>query len=132
MGTPWFPLPLAQLQANYLGALVRVYDQRAVDAGAADDPGAAHVFDCEDGLRLVVMRERTEDGWIAIHLSAGLGAPGELSTWLDARPAGMRAQTFLAVAVARWREISGDTRTPMTLAGTSASGVPHWFGFPQS
>lgn len=126
------PEPLAALQARYPRALEFVYDQAAVVLGGAIRPGecAENVFDFEDGLRLIVSRQRGPGGKVWLHFSASFGGA-------DCRLADefrlLRRTTPLPQIFEQWRLsvpgrfalLSGDAREAAYL-GRSANGVPHW------
>lgn len=123
------PEPLEILRARYPRALEFVYCPEACASGAIR-PGevAANVFDFEDGLRLIISRDRME-GRVVLHFSASVevGTPlaDELLRQIQGEPWHAVLSRWEATVPARFRDLSGDTRTP-SLAFRSAN-VPHWF-----
>lgn len=137
---PLNPQPLPELRARYQAAVADVYDQADPRMFTENRPGLnpAHVFDFEDGLRLIVSRERTRRGTVGIHISASLlpGTPlhrkGQELT-IESGPPWLRSLT-----IDRWAELTG-TLTPSDVAEaqragealflgfTLPKGVPHWF-----
>lgn len=117
---PWTPQPLAQLSARYLAAIAPFVDHR--DARRADfEPPSGdprHVFDCEDGLRLIVSRERCLDGREGVHISA--------SFYLEAPPYVRTAEDQIAWITDRWQTLSRSTRSPELLM-ISEGNIPHFF-----
>lgn len=109
---PWSPEPLASLQARYPAAVTDLIDQQDVADERRPSPSgeAKHVFDTEDGLRLIINCERLLDGRVGIHISASLhhNPPKKL----DIRET--------------WRSIAQSTLEPK-LIFISAGGIPHYF-----
>jgi hypothetical protein len=69
---PFAPEPLARLRGRYSAALNPLVDHRDVGRGDWGPPpsgDAPHVFDTEDGMRLIVSRERFLDGREGVHIS---------------------------------------------------------------
>jgi hypothetical protein len=128
------PEPLAQLRARYPEALREVIDMESAARGLVPWPGtvARNVFDCEDGIRLVVSRDDLGGQvGIVLHVSASIDPAAPLYRELlrSARhiwPDWAQAE-FRRLALARWREISGDDR-PIEFAGYGgAKSIPHWY-----
>lgn len=128
---PFNPEPLTVLQARYPAALEPVYDARAIIGGAIR-PGevAANVFHFEDGLTLIVSRDRLHsDGEINLHFSASF--PGECRIADEFRLLKITMSTrqimdkWIASVPGRFAELSGDNR-PVTFLGITPHGIPHW------
>jgi hypothetical protein len=128
------PEPLAQLRARYPEALREVIDMESAARGLVPWPGTQgrNVFDCEDGIRLVVAHcDLGGEVGVILHLSASLDPAAPLYRELlrSARhvwPEWGQAE-FCRLALARWREISGDDG-PIEYAGCfGATGIPHWY-----
>lgn len=124
------PEPLGVLQACYPAAVRAVCDA----AGAALAPHRRparkrqHVFDSEDGLRLIISRERMPDGHVGIHMSASISGFGTAVRQLEnARRRGEDVGArFCAMAEHRWDDLA---RRPIRaeMLGWSTGHVPHWF-----
>lgn len=125
------PESLEALKARYGRALEHIYDQAAIEHGGAIRPGevAANVFDFEDGLRLIVSRERMPDGDLVLHLSASFPKDCRLADEFRllavATPKQKILRMFLSSIPGRFAEMSGETRVPHYL-GSSDRGIPHW------
>ena len=132
---PFVPASLAELQARYPKALEFVYDQQAIVQDNAIRPGevAANLFDFEDGLRLLVSRERTPSGQVVLHVSASFQDDCKIADnfrrWLGPKPSKQKRQRLAnnwAITIpARFIELSGDT-LPLKFIGWTSNYVPHW------
>ena len=73
---PFKPETIEALKVRYPAALERVFDVRELTGPVDDRPGLKreHVFDFEDGLRLIVSREMHDRG-LCLHLSASMAGP---------------------------------------------------------
>lgn len=76
---PFAPEPGALLAARYRATVAEVVDPVAVERGERPTPGTdrRHVFDFEDGVRLIVSRDLVELGCEVTHFSASVGAGRE-------------------------------------------------------
>jgi hypothetical protein len=123
---------LTALRARYPAALEHVYDVEAIRRGAVR-PGevSANVFDAEDGLRLIVSRERYPDDETFLHFSASFPAQCRMADELRRQAAisGLDRdeilERWLADVPRRFAELSGDARPPRFL-GLSDHWIPHW------
>lgn len=113
---PHDPEPMAELQKRF---------QFVLSGRAATE----HIFDFEDGLRLVLSRAAFHE----LKVSASYNPGSEMAFWLVrlARAArsesarhGVRLLWYRAIEV-RFRELSGCTG-PFELIGVSPTGTPHW------
>lgn len=127
------PQPLDQLRARYFEALKPLVDVAAVMADENLSPGKRdlHVFDFEDGLRLIVSRD-TNTGNVWLHFSASMraGSPIERKLIRKARVSGgdAAALSLQKIAGGRFVAISDEKLANWTFAGFSRTkGVPHWF-----
>lgn len=70
---PYTPEKIYDLKARYQAAIGPLFIQEEVIAGA-QRPGVLrqHVFDTEQGLRLIISREQTKDGREVIHFSGSV------------------------------------------------------------
>ena len=128
------PQPLAELQARYPKAVEDIYDQDSIVLGVAKPPSSnhKHIFECEDGWRLIVSRERSVKGELFLHLSASFCIPSAVHDRFEAFKK-TREFTGVDAIVAetcrlveeRFRAISGDHK-PMEFIGFTANFVPHW------
>lgn len=119
---PLKPEPLAALRARYHLAVARVIDPLDVARGLVPAPSAdaVHVFDTEDGLRLIVSLERMPDGRVGTHISASIH--DEVAVRQDCTTG---AELFMFIGRS-WQAISGSMFLP-ELLGISDGGVPHFF-----
>lgn len=116
---PLNPEPIDALRRRFPAAIAEVIAHEDIFSGRRPAPSGepAHVFDTEDGLRLIVSMERLQDGCVGTHISAsfhtleGAGLP-----WHDAQ-----AWIFKTFAA-----LSGDTRRPRLVA-VAGAGIPHFF-----
>lgn len=128
---PYTTETLAQLQARYPKALEHVYDQVAIEERGTIRPGEcpANVFDFEDGLRLIVSREREREGRIVLHVSASFRTEckiaHEMRRQLKRTPRYEIVDRWAKTIPARFAELSGDD-TPLRFIGWSDRMIPHW------
>lgn len=124
MKLPFEPQPMAALQERFAEALRRVFDYRA---GVPDEIPSGlreHVFDFEDGVRMIVSRDMEDEGGVYLHVSASV-EPGMLyATLITTRV--ITAQDFLRRVERRFAQLSGQEE-PLEFCGfTRGKGVPHW------
>lgn len=128
--TRFDPKPMAEQQSRYLDALVKVYDQSEAHTLQLVREQPVHVFDFEDGLRLVVTRERAMASMVVVHVTAELVSPGAAVAVVLAQSTGARGQALLDLAEQRWEELSR-SRTKLHFYGVVAEAhdraIPHWF-----
>ena len=96
------PQPLEVLRARYAAAIETLYDHFRVCAGKQSKPTDkpdVHVFDSEDGLRLIISRDRWIDGIDAVHVSASIRHGTELAQQVSRDGMGLKA--FISLAVTR-------------------------------
>jgi hypothetical protein len=84
---PFLPEPEAQLKARYAAALDPVYDPHEVIDGKVKRPGQQrkHVFDTEDGYRLIISRERLKGAPPVLHISVSLDVSPAAWAWTAPR-----------------------------------------------
>lgn len=136
MPVPYTNETLAELQARFTKALEHVYDQDAIIRRDAIRPGEipAQVFDFEDGLRLLVSRERSPDGKIFLHVSASFKERCRIVDELRLQIFGCGSEykarlifeQWAASIPARFAELAQDNGPPIELIGWSAGRIPHW------
>ena len=130
MRLPFKPEPEAALKARVPAALEVVYDQKvayynrevAKDMSKAPSGNRAHVFDFEDGLRLIISRDAIEKK-MYVHVSASLEMENPLMTFL---PRGQRGfAMFCRGAACKIGELLS---LPGPLPQHVTEGkIPHWF-----
>lgn len=125
------PEPLKQLQARYPAAVAKVYRHREPETFAQPPSGRPqHVFDTEDGMRLIVSREEDDDGHVGLHLSASVLA-GPLWELLASLPRRRAMREFMQMAIERLASISGRSFSgsgeEAFLGWSGEKGVPHWW-----
>jgi hypothetical protein len=126
------PEPLESLRRRYPLALEHVHDSTAIRDHRATPPSkipACH-FVHEDGLRLIVSRERWPGGRVVIHVIASFPEDCELAANFRVLYAlGWNAYTVFAGWLnsipRRFAALSGDAR-PLVYLGLSDAKVPHW------
>jgi hypothetical protein len=121
---PFEAEPLESLRERYPRAIADLVDVESVNLGLQYDPGSErkHVFDTEDGIRLIISREdQGEDGKV-IHFSASLGR--NFPPVLTDEGTG----AVLTMLENRFREISG-YQGEFGMGVTAPDGIPHWYIF---
>jgi hypothetical protein len=120
--------PMVDHQKRYAAAIARIYDLSNIEKWIGGDrPGQkpVHVFDFENGVRLIISREAFPGKPPRIHVSASLNDLTTMPT----------AATMDAVAARRkFREVVGDVFLELTgrpipygsFMCWSDKGVPHW------
>lgn len=80
MGLPFKPEPLAAMRARYPEAVKDVMDYESYVLGTIQRPGQSrrHVFDHEDGLRLIFSRDSSDKGLVFLHASASIESGSRL------------------------------------------------------
>jgi len=78
---PWQPESHESVKARFAEALTPDYDLLAVAADRQEPPGVnrKHVFDFEEGVRMIVSTDRDGNGARLFHLSFGLPPHSPLS-----------------------------------------------------
>lgn len=120
------PEKVAALAARYAKALEHVFDVEAIEFSGAKRPGemAECVFDFEDGLRLIVSRDRFPNGDIKTHVSASARVSSEL--YQHIKFGSVNQVEFCAMVTMAHAEISG-TKGGLELLGFSEGKmVPHF------
>lgn len=126
---PFMPEALSSMQGRYRLA---VADEIEVDpdkpAGDHVSPGKkrTHVFDFDNGLRLIVSRERwvTKDDKRVVHISAGLEPGRYLYQKIAAKPASTAIEEFSRTAMHFFKQVSGYEGQPVLVARTGHA--IHW------
>jgi hypothetical protein len=124
---PHEPQSLKQLQARFFFALSITYDttdviSKNINFGIGQN--RQHVFDCEDGLRIILSREREPRGLVFIHVSASWDPTCGFYRAIQQHAATLG--DALKLVETRYREISGDSRAMRFLGITVPRGIPHF------
>ncbi len=124
--------PITALAARYQKALEGVFTQARVQAGERPGLIRAHVFDFENGLRLIISRDETYKGPEGhLHVSASVEDRDDCTAAIAIRHmiahAGIAAgkRTLQELAMAAFATIAGRPM-PLFLGWTHDKGVPHW------
>lgn len=122
---PFQPEPIASMRARYPAARKTLYVQEDVAAGRQVAPSGLrqHVFDFEDGLRLIISRDRDPTGLVVMHLSASAQDGSHMHGAICRGEVGM--PEFFDRVKLEWQTLSGSTQLPQ-LIGISDKYVPHW------
>lgn len=120
---PFQSEPLSSLRARYANALVPVFDYSTQMPSPTPAELRSHVFDCDDGLRLMVSRDRKTDAEFYLHLSASLEVGCEL--YRQVTSGELQRWAFASLVCQRFAEISGDSKG-FDLLDWSPRGIPHW------
>jgi hypothetical protein len=126
---PFKPETIEDLRARYQSALTTIFDIAEIEAGGVR-PGQLrrHVFDCEDGIRLLISRDRDSRNAAtskpALHVSASVEKGYEVYTMAERGE--LSPEGFLRMAKERFASISGDPRRLRLLGFSHEAGVPHW------
>lgn len=127
---PFKPESVEQLKARYQAALIHRFDAERVAENREIKPYQcpANLFDFEEGIRIVVSRElgALQPDQTTLHI-VGIIQPGaSVLKKLMKEPPRDRMTRFGNIAMARFREISGDKRKIIHhVVGETM--VPHWF-----
>lgn len=97
---PFEPEPEVELRIRYPAALDPIYDPNDVIEHRVKRPGAQrkHVFDTEDGYRLIVSREQLKGSPVVLHISVSLN--------VDPALLGMTSATLRPMSLAKIRLIA--------------------------
>jgi hypothetical protein len=120
---PFQSEPLSQLRARYQAALTNIQDCRERIPEPIPSELREHVFDCEDGLRLIISRDRETKAELYLHLSASLEVGCELYKSITSGE--LQRWAFASLAQQRFAAISGDNEG-FDLLDWSPRGIPHW------
>lgn len=125
MALPFQPETTAQAAARIGAALEPLIDGESVQIGAQSRPGLfrRHVFDFEDGLRLIISRDDLGSG-PQLHVTASIQPQTRL--WKRCYAELMTGEHANRIAAARFEVISGMTMPPFKQL--SAGGIPHFWG----
>lgn len=121
---PFLPESLDKLRERYQSALVPVFDCRRGVPRPRPGELRGHVFDCHDGMRLIVSRDRESERELYLHLSASFVPGSDLYRSLERGK--LKPHEFVRMAQQRFRQISGDQGDLELLGFSEGKGVPHW------
>ena len=126
MALQWKPEPLSDMQGRYARAVSEIYDARMA-RGEQLRPGnqRRHVFDFADGLRLIVSRDRLEEGRVGIHVSGSVMPQTNLHELLTSDTTNI-LDHVRNIVVDHWRLLSGSNQTPDSWSWSRGKGVPHF------
>jgi hypothetical protein len=114
---PFKPESIDSLKDRFCDALIDSYDVEEVRKGNIDAPSGQgqHIFDFEDGLRMIVSRD-VSDGQDFIHISGSFG---------DERLQQLSLEDGLAQIVKKYAMLSGDKSQRKMDYYVSEAGVVH-------
>jgi hypothetical protein len=124
MKLPFEPESPSALRERFPAALDRVFDYR--EGAPAELPSGlrAHVFDFEDGVRMIVSRDMEGKGEVYLHVSASV-EPGT-RCWALVSGGTITRSDFRRLMESRFFHLSGQ-RERLEFCGFSrGKGVPHW------
>ena len=132
MPLPYSPEPFESLKARYPLAVADVIDLADMAKPDGPRPGELlqHTFHTEDGLVLIVSRERHPNGKICVHFSTSLHQPSKAwDTALAFPVARLALAWFIGYSETTWRALSG-WRGPVHFIGTTEpKGIPHFIAW---
>lgn len=121
------PEPLLALQARLPEALAPIWDFR--DSQPESGPGQRreHVFDFQDGLRLIVSRDKQDEGKPYLHVSASITPSHALYDKVE--NGFLTRYAIKTIVEERFFRLSGQSIMGMDvlLLWSEGKGVPHWF-----
>jgi len=121
---PFVPEPLSKLRSRYQAALIKVFDCRCGTPYPRPGQLRGHVFDFEDGMRLVISRERMSETEQRLHVSASFAPGTEIANRLDCRD--LTTEQFLDLALETFARLSDDHGPLEFIDATPERGIPHW------
>jgi hypothetical protein len=119
------PQPLETLKDRFYDAIKRSFSVQKVIDKVEERPGSLpeHVFDFEEGIRIIISRDRYKEKEV-IHFSASL-----LGNYItDTRiPPRLQIAKFLGEATVLFAKLSGCKTSDVILIGFSdEKQIPHW------
>lgn len=112
---PFEPEPIESLRSRYAAALEKAYEATNAITDPSSTPGnnRSHVFDFEDGIRLIVSRDYYKAQQVT-HVSASFNGSNKTN-----------AKKFIEDARQCFLQLSGKDLPDRTFI--TANGIPHWF-----
>jgi hypothetical protein len=130
---PFNPEPFEALKLRYPLAVADVLDMRDVPKlRPGQHPSALlqHNFHFENGLVMIVGRERHLDGRIGVHFSTSIHQPSETWDAVTAFPiARLALAYFVGLSENTWKALSGSKATPQFIGTSKPKGVPHFIAW---
>lgn len=121
---PFLPETIESHRTRYQSALKAVFDCRYGIPRPRPGELRGHVFDCQDGMRLIVSRDRESDTDTYLHLSASFHPGSYLYSQL--KKGKLIKDEFVRLVERRSRSISGDEGRFDLIGFSEEKGVPHW------
>lgn len=124
---PFEPEPMKSLKARYPAALERVYDYtQEVLPNPTPSSRRCHVFDTEEGLRIIVSRDREAEHDVYLHVSISIRPNYPLYAKVQRIKTDKEFWALLDSLEEVYRQLSGD-RDHLAFEGLSpGKKVPHW------
>lgn len=122
------PEPIAALRSRYCEAVAQVFDVESISLGLAVRPGElqANTFDTEDGIRLIISRDRHPEGEVVLHMSASIReGSAAYKKILACKTAVRRRAKLCELALRAFGKISGQSGVGV-LSSWSPEMIPHW------
>lgn len=122
MGLPFTPESIESAATRYWLAVKDVVDVRdVINSGGAGSPGKnrKHVFDFEDGLRMIVSRDRLSSDKVILHVS---GSMRDGDGGVVCEP---NLNKLQSVVQCRLSALSGSV-VDLELIHMSGGFIPHW------
>lgn len=119
---PFVAESIEAARARFAAALERVYPTNVL---SEDRPGQKreNVFDFASGLRLIISRDRFEDGSVEIHVSASTGDRSDLAEEIRE---GLKPSTFRDGYVLTTLEAIAGARVKLRRQTMTRKGILHW------
>lgn len=116
---PFIPEPLEQLKKRYRAAIEKPVNAVYANQHPEESPGKKrqHVFDCEDGMRMIISRDYAGNDEV-FHISASV----EDAIWK-----GPFDERLLKQMKERFAAISGSSIPNNSTFIVTEKGIPHWF-----
>lgn len=123
---PFQPKSLEEHERRYANSVATVSDADTLLCSRMSRPDILidQVFDCNDGMRLLINRKRLQQGTLVMHVSAMVERGSEL--WGHAQRGEISIEQFLRLSEGRFARISGEKRPLPFLGRAGLDGVPHW------
>jgi hypothetical protein len=119
----FLPESVGKMKKRYGKAVERVLDFTCAET-SPKAPERRNIFDFQNGLRIVVSRDRDAEG-LCLHVSASMATAGTLST--SVMMGLWKRDEFWAGMLQQYREISGDKGSfEEADLPPRFSGVAHW------
>lgn len=115
---PFKPESLLQLQARYKAAIQKTWDIANADETTRPGNQRAHVFDCNDGIRIIISKDRDHiTNKYYLHFSCSID---------EKTFTGIMNKKLIDKFVERFNEISGRNEKFPVVTFFTPKGIPHW------